>query len=136
MDERGRKCVFIGYPANTKGYTLYDLKDHSVFDSRDVVFYETHFPYKSSIQTESKAANTDNHIPLPNPCFPNDSFPVETDMPQDIQMEQQCTPQNSERRRATRLEQSLEDIHIDIPITIDMPATGEDEQQMETQVEA
>lgn len=45
-DERGRMCIFIGYPANFKGYILYDLKDHSTFISRYVYFYETNFPFK------------------------------------------------------------------------------------------
>lgn len=30
----------------TKGYILYDLHNHSIFVSRNVVFYETVFPFK------------------------------------------------------------------------------------------
>lgn len=43
MAARARKCVFIEFPANIKGYTLYDLQDGSIFVSRDVHFYEQHF---------------------------------------------------------------------------------------------
>lgn len=46
MVVRARKCVFIRFPANVKGYTLYDLHDGSIFVSRDVHFYEQHIPFK------------------------------------------------------------------------------------------
>ena len=46
---RSRKCVFIGYPFNVKGYKVFDLASHSVFISRDLTFHESVFPYKSSI---------------------------------------------------------------------------------------
>ena len=42
-----RRCVFLGYPFNVKGYKVFDLHSHSVFISRDFVFHESVFPYKS-----------------------------------------------------------------------------------------
>lgn len=42
---RAYKCVFLGYPSNMKGYRFMDLDTHHCFDSRDVIFYETIFPY-------------------------------------------------------------------------------------------
>ena len=59
---RARKCIFLGYPCNVKGYKLYDLATHAVFVSRDVVFHESAFPYVHS---------SNDSIPftsLPLPC--------------------------------------------------------------------
>lgn len=42
---RSRRCVFIGYPSGKKGWTLFDLEQEIVFQSRDVVFLETIFPF-------------------------------------------------------------------------------------------
>jgi len=49
FDARAKPCVFIGYPSNSKGYKLYDLINHSVFVSRDVVFHEHIFPFASHL---------------------------------------------------------------------------------------
>ena len=44
---RANACVFLGYPHGTKGYKLYDLSSKTCFQSRDVVFEENIFPFKS-----------------------------------------------------------------------------------------
>lgn len=40
FDERGRACIFIGYPLGQKGYKVYDAKNNEIYVSRDVVFFE------------------------------------------------------------------------------------------------
>lgn len=45
FDERGKRCIFIGYPHSKKGWKVYDLKERWVFVSRDIIFYENVFPY-------------------------------------------------------------------------------------------
>lgn len=57
---RARKCVFIGYHFNVKGYKLFDLDSHTVFVLRDVVFHESVFPYASCNPISASA--------LPLPC--------------------------------------------------------------------
>lgn len=42
---RSNPSIFIGYPYGQKAYKLYDLVTHKVVISRDVIFYEKHFPY-------------------------------------------------------------------------------------------
>ncbi|XP_074284704.1 uncharacterized protein LOC141610110 [Silene latifolia] len=37
FSERGKRCIFIGYPSTKKGWRVYDLKTGAVFDSRDVI---------------------------------------------------------------------------------------------------
>lgn len=44
---RARKAIFIGFKEGTKGYILYDLQNHNRFVSRNIVFYETYFPFKT-----------------------------------------------------------------------------------------
>ena len=61
---RARKCIFLFYPCNVKGYKLFDLDSHSVFVSRDVVFHESIFLYASS----SFGSSSSSISPLP--CAP------------------------------------------------------------------
>ncbi|XP_070019651.1 uncharacterized protein [Nicotiana sylvestris] len=44
---RAIHSIFFGYPFGKKGYKLLNLTTHSIFFSRDVVFHENIFPYKS-----------------------------------------------------------------------------------------
>ena len=43
LDSKSRKCIFLGYSSETKGYRLYDPKRTRVFLSRDVLFNESDF---------------------------------------------------------------------------------------------
>nr|GEZ32418.1 retrovirus-related Pol polyprotein from transposon TNT 1-94 [Tanacetum cinerariifolium] len=52
FDNRGIKCVLLGYPMNQKGYKLYNLQTQVVFNSRDVVFKEDVFTFKDSKKPE------------------------------------------------------------------------------------
>ena len=45
---RSTPGVFIGYPPGYKGYKLLDLINNAIFISRDVVFREGIFPFKSN----------------------------------------------------------------------------------------
>ena len=71
---RARKCVFIGYPFNVKGYKLFDLDSHTIFLSRDVVFYESSFPFASN-----NSPKCDDLIPLP--VFPSNPSSTSLDFP-------------------------------------------------------
>ena len=58
--------MFLGYPFNIKGYKLFDLQSHSIFNSRDVIFHEKVFPFASHTSLPSS-----DLIPLPSiPSIP------------------------------------------------------------------
>ena len=54
--------MFLGYPHGIKGYKVLDLQSNSVYVSRDIVFYETIFPYAEC-------------PPSPTPILDNFVFP-------------------------------------------------------------
>jgi len=41
LDAETRKCIFLGYPNNKKGYQLHDQSNLKVIYSRDVIFDES-----------------------------------------------------------------------------------------------
>ncbi|GJZ51772.1 reverse transcriptase, RNA-dependent DNA polymerase [Tanacetum coccineum] len=63
LEPRGLKYVPLGYPPNSKGYTLYDLNTKQVFHRRDVTFEEKVFPFKAQLVSSS-----DNAIVFPTYC--------------------------------------------------------------------
>ncbi|KAK9691437.1 hypothetical protein RND81_09G196600 [Saponaria officinalis] len=50
---RGVPCVFLGYPANQKGYKVEDLVSKKRFVTRDVKFYEHILPYAQGVKKKS-----------------------------------------------------------------------------------
>lgn len=41
LDMKSRKCIFLGYSLEIKGYRLYDILNEKIFFSRDVIFNES-----------------------------------------------------------------------------------------------
>ena len=73
FDSKSRKCVLLGYGANTKGYRLYDPATGKVLHSRDVLFNEHKYGFESSRpQKESERHVYLEHLdePLEPPAPP------------------------------------------------------------------
>ena len=55
---RAKRCVFLGYPTGIKGYKFLDLDTRIIFVSRDIVFYESIFPFaalQSCVNSDSSS---------------------------------------------------------------------------------
>ncbi len=57
LDSKAKKCIFLGYGTETKGYRLYDLKKAKVFYSRDVIFNESERAVEEPERDKEGAAN-------------------------------------------------------------------------------
>jgi len=58
---RSTKCVFIGYPADHRGYRCFELATDRVITSRHVIFDESVYPFREaptpSLAVSSAAGN-------------------------------------------------------------------------------
>lgn len=62
FDTKTRKTMFFGFKDGTKDYILYDLNSHNIFVFRNVIFYDTHFPLKSSTSTSIPVIFYETHV--------------------------------------------------------------------------
>ncbi|CAJ2674628.1 unnamed protein product [Trifolium pratense] len=67
LDYRAQKCVFLGYKAGMKGFTVLVLHSGAIITSRNVQFEELIFPYSSTTQTweyidPSATTTNNNHL--------------------------------------------------------------------------
>jgi len=63
FDPRAKPGIFLGFPSNTKGYIVFDLKHHDIKVSRNVLFYEDVFPSCINID-DSAVSKTDICLPV------------------------------------------------------------------------
>ena len=96
LDPKMRKCIFLGYGQQTKGYRLYDPDRGKIFYSRDVKFNE-------SEKEKENEANNDPvyHVDLDfshNGENMTDSDKCTTEQPS-IECETEVVPRRSERLR-------------------------------------
>ena len=45
---RSEKCIFVGYPKETRGYYFYDRSENKVFVAQNGVFLEKQFIFKGN----------------------------------------------------------------------------------------
>ena len=74
LEERGRKCVFLGYSTFEKGYKCYDPLTKKLYTSKDVIFVEREFYFtgKEDLDQAEKGEAQDLwNIILPTINHPN-----------------------------------------------------------------
>nr|XP_016458677.1 PREDICTED: uncharacterized protein LOC107782316 [Nicotiana tabacum] len=66
---RAAKAVLLGYLPTQKGYKLYDIDNRTTFVSRDVVFYESIFPFNLVSQKDLPSLPQQVHYDWEFPSF-------------------------------------------------------------------
>ena len=60
---RSTPCIFIGYPADHRGYRCYEIATGRIITSRHVVFDEACFPFRATASPRDVPAQVDNDPP-------------------------------------------------------------------------
>lgn len=71
FDTRATKAMFLSFKDGIKSYIIYDLNSNNIFVSRNVIFYETHFPLKPS---------TSISIPVSDPPQPQPPLDLDIEL--------------------------------------------------------
>ena len=75
FDPRASAYVFVGYPPSVKGYKLLNLTTHQYLISRDLVFHESVFPFKTDTSAYPQVSTSHDFLTLPTDFL--SSTPVE-----------------------------------------------------------
>lgn len=105
LDPQARKCVHLGFKHGTKGYLLFDINSKQIFLSRDVTFYESVFPFATTLSLVPSTSLL--ALTLPNIEDIDDSFPIHPPTDTEPLTNQQdpstaLSPAPQPRRKSTR----------------------------------
>ncbi|KAM0042542.1 putative RNA-directed DNA polymerase [Helianthus debilis subsp. tardiflorus] len=91
LSSRSTKCIFLGYPANFRGYRCLDPQSGRVHISRHVVFDEHEFPFNSDLPLDAYKFFDEDTFPffstpmttpnVPEPPPPHRVIPPTTPLP-------------------------------------------------------
>jgi len=105
FEDRARTCAFLGYPSGYKGYKLLDLESHTIFISRNVVFYEDLFPFKTKPAENEESSVFFPHIYVDrNDSHPSQPLPVQETSASNV-------PAEKQNSRVSRPPAYLKDYH-------------------------
>lgn len=107
LDNKARKCIFLGYSTNRKGYRLYDPERQRIVYSRDVKFNESESGIEkfSSEKSAESQAITDSSKDM-GMDEDDDSLREETEEPETDGDTESCVNEGNESitvRRSTRV---------------------------------
>ncbi|OMO54213.1 Integrase, catalytic core [Corchorus capsularis] len=75
FDSRSIKVVFLGFSSGVKGYKLYDIQTHKIFNSRDVIFYESILPF--SLLNNKEQSGVSGSAAITETVFIHSDVPVQ-----------------------------------------------------------
>jgi hypothetical protein len=61
LEEKSKKCTFIGYSVNDFGYRLWDYENHKIIRSRDVIFNDEGHVQRSVAGKDTRKRKTRIH---------------------------------------------------------------------------
>lgn len=130
--ERGRKCIFVGYPHGQKGYKVYDLKSRRMYTSRDVKFFENLFPYILPNEDKVREKEDDNIAgkELHNVDGHEEVSSVEEVGVEEVVVSEGGNGGNQDQRRSERTRRQpahLQEYEVDLPSSIDHTQPASDE---------
>ena len=78
FDARAAPCIFLGYSLTQKGYKVLNLVTNKFIVSRDITFYERHFPFhfSSSSPHSSPSPSSSIFLPLSTPLQPFQDYDI------------------------------------------------------------
>ena len=67
LDPKSKKAIFVGYPADTKGYKVYDLEDKKFKrkEMQNVIFNENEFHNFEDLERAVEKFSNETHFPFP-----------------------------------------------------------------------
>ena len=138
LDLKSRKCIFLAYSENRKGYPLYDSKRQRIVHSRDVVFDET----TNGFEKENNASHKQQYIRINiEDDVDNIQASDETTETDTSQNEQKHTEEPT-LRRSTRMPPDYYKTYVNVaenvmePTTVNKALTGDEREKWKEAMEA
>jgi len=80
LDSRARKCIFVGYALNQRGYKCYDVSSKKMFVIMDVTFFESQLFFSTHFQGESLREDSNFEIETEIETARSSNFLINTEL--------------------------------------------------------